>query len=125
MVVLFMGQPGSLIFAILTPFYHLGLRLALGELRTSPVESLYVDANEPPLSLRREKLALQYYTTLQSCPSNPAFDCTINPKYEECFARKESAIPTFVIRIQSLLDDNNIENNNIHKTIISEVSPWT
>ena len=73
------------------------MRLALGALRTSPVESLYVEANEAPLSLRRERLALQYYTKLQSCPSNPAFECTIDPKYKELFARKESAIPSFGI----------------------------
>ena len=48
----------------LDSIHHLGLRLALGALRTSPVESLYVEANEAPLSLRREKLALQYYTKL-------------------------------------------------------------
>ena len=84
---------------------------------------LYVGANEAPLSLRREKLALQYYKKLQSCPCNPAFECTINPKYQECFARKESAIPTSGIRIQSVLDDSNIENN-VNETIIFEVSPW-
>ena len=108
----------------LDSIHHLGLRLALGALRTSPVENLYVEANEAPLSLRREKLALQYYTKLQSCPSNPAFECTINPKYKELFARKESAIPTFGIRMQSVLEDSDIENNNIHETIISEVPPW-
>ena len=40
--------------------HHQGLRLALGAFRTSPVESLYVEAEEPSLYLRREKLALQY-----------------------------------------------------------------
>ena len=89
------------------------------------MESLYVEANEAPLSLRREKLTLQYYTKLQSCPSNPAFECTINPKYQEFFARKESAIPTFGIRIQSLLNNSNISNDNVHETVLSEVPPWT
>ena len=109
----------------LDSIHHLGLRLALRALRTSPVESLYVEANEAPLSLRREKLALQYFTKLQSCPSNPAFDCTINPKYQEFFVRKESAIPTFGIRVKSLLEHSNISNNNVHETIIPEVPPWT
>ena len=109
----------------LDSIHHLGLRLALGALRTSPVESLYVEANEAPLILRREKLALQYFTKLQSCPSNPAFECTINPKYKELFARKESAIPSFGIRMQSVLDNSNILNENVHETIIPEVPPWT
>ena len=94
-------------------------------MRTSPVESLYVEANEAPLSLTREKLALQYYIKLQSCPSNPAFECTIDPKYKELFARKESAIPSFGIRIQSVLDVINILNDNVHATVIPQVPPWT
>ena len=109
----------------LDSIHHLGLRLALCALRTSPVESLYVEANEAPLSLRRERLALQYYTKLQSCPSNPAFECTIDPKYKELFARKESAIPSFGIRIQSILDVSNILNDNVHATVIPQVPPWT
>ena len=87
--------------------------------------SLYVETNEAPLSLRREKLALKYYTKLQSCPSNPAFECTIDPKYKELFARKESAIPSFGIRIQSILDVSNILNDNVHATVIPQVPPWT
>ena len=109
----------------LDSIHHLGLRLALSALRTSPVESLYVEANEAPLSLRREKLALQYYTKLQSCPSNPVFECNIDPKYKEMFARKESAIPSFGIRIQSLLDTSNIPNDNVYATVIPQVPPWT
>ena len=59
------------------------------------------------------------------CPSNPAFECTINPKYEELFARKESAIQSFGIRTQSILDISNILNDNVHDAVIPEVPPWT
>ena len=41
---------------MLDTVHHQGLRLALGAFRTSPVESLYVEAEEPSLYLRREKL---------------------------------------------------------------------
>ena len=119
-----MGQPGSLIFAVLTPFITWVYDLHLVHCELLP-SSLYVEANEAPLSLRREKLALQYYTKLQSCPSNPAFECTVNPKYQELFARKESAIPTFGIRIKAVLENSDIYNDNVHQAIISEIPPWT
>jgi len=38
----------------LDTIHHQGLRLALGAFRTSPIESLLVEANEPSLALRRE-----------------------------------------------------------------------
>ena len=43
-----------------------GLRLVLGAFRTSPVSSLYAEANEPPLYIRRQKLSLQYLLKLMS-----------------------------------------------------------
>lgn len=48
----------------LDTIHHQGLRLSLGAFRTSPVESLYSEANEPSLYIRREKLSLQYITKL-------------------------------------------------------------
>ena len=45
---------------MLDPIHNQGLRLALGAFRTSPVASLYVEADEPSLYSRREKLSLQY-----------------------------------------------------------------
>ena len=38
--------------------------------RTSPVESLYVEANEPSLETRRSKRGVQYATKLKAYPSN-------------------------------------------------------
>ena len=45
---------------MLVPIHNQGLRLALGAFRTSPVASLFVEADEPSLYLPREKLSLQY-----------------------------------------------------------------
>ena len=39
---------------------HTGLCIAFGAFRTSPVESLYAEASEAPLTLRRETLCTQY-----------------------------------------------------------------
>ena len=39
----------------LDTIHHQGLRLALGVFRTSSVESLYAESNEPSLYIRREK----------------------------------------------------------------------
>ena len=41
--------------------HNQGLRLCLGAFRTSPVQSLYVEANESPLDMRRTRLFLQYW----------------------------------------------------------------
>ena len=72
----------------LDPIYHEGLRQILRAFKTSPVDSLYAKPHEAPLQLRCEKLALQYYTKLKSCPFNPNYDNILNPKYKQDFERK-------------------------------------
>ena len=84
---------------------HQGLKLALRAYSTSPIESLYTEADEPPLTQRREKLALQYSTKLKAGPSNPAYDCTFNPKYKQHFERKEITIKPFGLRMMSTLQE--------------------
>ena len=61
----------------LNTIHHQGLRLALGAFRTSPVESLYAESNEPSLYTRREKLSLQYTTKLAANPKSPAHNCVL------------------------------------------------
>ena len=92
----------------LNTIHHQGLRLALGACSTSLIESLYTEADEPPLTLRREKLALQYSTKLKSCPSNPAYDCTFNPKYKQHFERKEKTIKPLGLQMTSTLQESKI-----------------
>ena len=74
------GSASKTALAKLDPVHNQGLRLSLGAFRSSPVESLYVEAHEPPLEIRREKLALQYNLKLKANPGNPAYDVVFNPK---------------------------------------------
>ena len=75
-------DPQKILFEIFGYYSSPRLRLALGAFRTSPVESLYAESNEPSLYIRREKLSLQYVTKLAANPRNSAYDCVFNPKYE-------------------------------------------
>ena len=55
--------------------HYQGLRISLGAFRTSPVESLYAETNEPSPENRWIKLCMQCATKLKAHPSNPACDC--------------------------------------------------
>ena len=56
----------------LDSIHNYGLRLALGAFCTSPVSSLYTEANEAPLEERRLKLSMHYYVKTRACIDNPA-----------------------------------------------------
>ena len=57
----------------LDAIHHQGLEHCLGDYRTSPVDSLYVEVNEPTLDLRRLKLTMQYIVKLIANIDNPAY----------------------------------------------------
>ena len=95
------GSASKTALAKLDPVHNQGLHLSLGAFRSSPVESLYVEAHEPPLEIRREKLALQYILKLKANPENPAYDVVFNPKYQILYADKESATDAFGIHCKN------------------------
>ena len=105
--------------------HHQGLRLALGAFRTSPVESLYAESNEPSLYTRREKLSLQYTTKLAANPKNPAHNCVFNPKYERFYNNTPSAIKPLGLRILPLLEQANISIKNVQPFSLPSKEPWT
>ena len=72
---------------MLDPIHNQGLRLDLGAFRIS-VASLYVEADEPSLYSRREKLSLQYAIRLSANPSNPAHEVTFPPNYGDLYEQK-------------------------------------
>ena len=122
------GSARKSYLAMLDTVHHQGLRLALGAFRTSPVESLYVEADEPSLYLRREKLALQYAIRLAANPSNPAYKITFPPHISEdivnLYENKPNVIKSFGLRIQPLLTSAKINPNTIEENSFPEIPSW-
>ena len=91
----------------LDSIHNQGLQLALGTFRTSPVNNLYAEANEPPLNLRRKKLSLQYYLILKSNHDNPTHRVVFEPLYKDEFLKGEKVIPPFSLCCEA--DINNLD----------------
>ena len=109
---------------MLEPIHNQGLMLALGALRTSPVGSLYVEADEQSLYSRRKKLSLQYAIGLAANPSNPAQEVTFPPKYVDLYKQKPKTIKSFGIRIQPLLESTNIKPQHVEKHSTPNIPVW-
>ena len=86
--------------------HNQGLRLCLGAFRTSPVQSLYVEANEPPLNLRRTCLCV--------------FQSDIVATYEA----KERTIKPLGLRIERNLDEVGFHTHVIAPYRVMKTPPW-
>jgi ribonuclease HI len=100
------------------------LRVCLGAFRTSPITSLHVEANELPLQLRRQKLALQYVVKLRSNPRNPAYASVFQPNFKHSFEARPSVIPTLGLRMHQALVDCGVELGCRAQYSIPSSPPW-
>ena len=66
-------------------------------MRTSPVPSLYADAGEPSLELRRLRLSVNYGIKLRAMPENPAYKAVFKEPDEHTFPEKH--LPPFRHRV--------------------------
>ena len=104
--------------------HNLGLRLCLGAFLTSPVQSLYVEANEPPLDMRRTRLSLQYGVKLMSNEVNPAYSAVFQPDIVATYEAKERAIKPFGLRIERHLDGVGFHTHVIVPYTVMKTPPW-
>ena len=105
--------------------HNQGLRLALGAFRTSPVNSLYVEANEPSLNLRRKKLSLQYYLKLKSNLDNPTHKVVFEPLNKDGFLKREKVIPPFSLLCEADINCLECDLEDVANCRIPEVPSWT
>ena len=111
---------------MLDPIQNQGLRLSLGAFKTSPIPSLEAEAYEPPLHLRRTKLAMQYAIKLSSNPDNPAYDCifkisrTTKLKYDKT---PNTAMP-LGLRLSNELEELEFTKNSTANFSLPNIPFW-
>ena len=111
--------------------HNQGLRLCLGAFKSSPVESLYVEANELPLRERRQELLMKYGLRIKANPTNPAYNAIFDLQYKDKYnavvynARRNVARPrrrakSLAIDLDELLSESGIDSSKIKPNIISD-----
>ena len=108
----------------LDPIHHQGLRITLGAFRTSPAQSLYIEAHELSLTTRRLKLSLNYVLKLKSLPENPAYSCVFEPENTKLFEESESKVPPFSIRILPHYEKSKLNLNLVDDAPSLDIVPW-
>ena len=99
--------------------HNLGLRFCTGAFRTSPVESIYVDAEELPLDLRREELGLRYMNRLKSNSTYKIPNVCNSRQFE-----KPRCSKPFLVRIHKQVNQPDLKNQKIDQTGYLKVPPW-
>ena len=93
------------------------LRICLGAFKSSPINSLHVEANELPLTYRRQKLSLQYGIKVKALPENQAHSYVFPTDYTYGHCLERRAILAFRVRLQTMLDSIDM---NIYDIAINE-----
>ena len=88
---------------------HQALRIATGAFKTTPIDSLYILANELLLSCRRKEITARYFCKLRCQLGNSAFSCAVPNYFGNTFQAKRLT-PPFCIRARLVLSEIEISN---------------
>ena len=118
------GTASKTALKILNTAHHQALRLCTGAFRTSPVESLYIEANEPSLQDRRDMLSLQYYTRVCRLPDSTVMKCLRNSTLDARYTNSKGKPKSLSYKIRNLLQSLEINLPQIEPLYFCSVGPW-
>jgi ribonuclease HI len=118
------GSASKSVLQRLNTIHHQGLRICLGAFRTSPVPSLYAEAGEPSLKLRRIRLMLSYVLKLKAHPDNPAYDCVFKPPFAEIYDTHPGAVRPLSFRVRPHLQAAGLDLDSVSESLQHITPPW-
>ena len=103
--------------------HNSAIRIATGAFRTTPTASLLVEANEPPLALRRRLLGQRYAHKLAQFPSHPTYRSVFSNRIRALFHGTQKNLP-LAVRVKTFSDESGIKRRSIVQSEISDIPPW-
>lgn len=100
------------------------IRLATGAFRTSRTSSMLVEANEPPLDLRRMRLSLHYALKVKQYPDHPAYEAIFSSDIKEKFLARSTRTRPLCIRISDWTTQSDIRLDQIARVKRTHIPPW-
>ena len=111
--------------------HNQGIRLSLGAFKSSPVESMYVEAHELPLRERRLELVMKYGLRIKCNTSNPAYDAVFDLECKDLYNapvqnnRRGSIRPrrrarSLAVDLDELLEEAQIDCSKIKPNFIPD-----
>ena len=104
--------------------HHHSLRVVTGAFRTSPTSSLLVEADEPPLLLRRQILGMRYALKLRQFPDHPAYSYAFSSELLSLFEGTASRYKPFCSRTKDLFAKSNLPMRSVMRVDSASSPPW-
>lgn len=108
---------------MLDPIHHLGIRLATGAFRTSPIPSLYVESNEWSLQLQRTYCSFTYFLKVYSNCEHPSYPVITDITQSTLFHNQPSVREPFSLRVRKLSDEMDIPLTTCHLMAPASLPP--
>ncbi|KAK3894956.1 hypothetical protein Pcinc_001312 [Petrolisthes cinctipes] len=109
---------------VLDPVHHAGVRLATGAFRSSQIPSLLVDANEPPLDLRRQSLMVRCWHRLHRLPDTLPCLAVSSDIMSQYYLLHSRAPRPFGFRVRKAMEEMGIDDYQICPVRVPRVAPW-
>ena len=109
---------------MLDSIHHAGIRLATGAFKSSPIQSLLVEAGEMPLELHRQNLACRYWFKVQRLPNSLAFKSLVKENFFRFYETHPKLPQPFGFRVRQLLNNFNLKRDVVIPFKIPVIPPW-
>ena len=109
---------------ILDTVHHQALRICTGAFRTSPVDSLYIEASEQSLNDRRDLLALQFYVRACKLPGSMVMKCLKDASLDLRYSNSSRKPKALSYKIRQLTHQLEFKWPRIEPLHDCSLGPW-